>query len=187
MLRRRALVLFVSLLVGGFVAVLVVCMRWPPVGESFRVDVAKEAAKVTLQLLGLTAVGALVSELVREAGQRRDFALRLRQAYGKAKARRRRLRRMPARDLSTELDMLDGIQLEFEDLRDEAEWAYGSGSRVVTNLTLIEKYLHDVVEAGLLGRADTSAFQDFVADYRKESRFATDFRKPYHSIRHTLL
>jgi len=189
-LRRGALAVLVSLLVAAFVAVLVVCMLWPPSGDTFRAFVAREAAKVTLQLLGLTAVGAIASELVRDARERRDFASRLRDAYGKAKARRRRLRRSPVEGRSTELELLDDIQLEFEDLRDEAEWTYGSRSKVVSDLTLIEKYLHDVVDVGFPGGARrepiVNAFQDFVAEYRKESRFASDFKKPYHSVRHSL-
>lgn len=189
-LRRLVLLVLVSSLVVAFVAVLVGSVLWSPSGDTFRVFVAKEAAKVTLQLLGLTAVGGIASELVREARERRDFASRLRHAYGKAKARRRRLRRSHVEGRSTELDLLDDIQLEFEDLRDEAEWMYGSRSPVVTNLTLIENYLHDVVDAGFPAQAGTEsnvdAFQDFVAKYRKESRFASDFKKPYHFVWHSL-
>ena len=165
-------------------------MLWPPVGDTFRAYVAREAATVTLQLLGITAVGAFVSALVREARERRDFASRLRDAYGKAKGRRRRLRRLPAAHRNAELELLDDAQLEFENLRDEAEWTYGNSSKVITDLTRIEKYLHDVVDAGFSGGpvpgTNRDDFQDFVAPYSKRSRFATDFKNAYHSIRQRL-
>jgi hypothetical protein len=88
------------------------------------------------------------------------------------------------------LDLLERVQLKFEDLRDEAQWTYGSRSQIVNDLTLIEKYLHDVVDAGFSGQKGTKPapdnFQDFVAEYCKKSRFAKDFKQPYHSIRQVL-
>jgi hypothetical protein len=189
-LRRIALAVLVTLLVLAFVGLLAVWLRWPPEGDSFRAFVARETVKVTLQLLGLSCVGGIVSWLVREARERRDFALRLRDAYGNAKAHRRRLRRLPSEGRSTELDLLERVQLKFEDLRDEAEWTYGSRSKIVINLTLIEKYLHDVVDAGFSGPARDKPgldnFQDFIAKYHKDSRFAKNLKKPYHSIRKVL-
>src|SRR5690349_10987077 len=94
---RGALRVVVSLLVLAFASFLVVSILWPPTGD-FRSHVAEEAAKIALQLLGLTAVGALASELIRDARERRDFALRVRSAYGKAKGLRRRLKRLSEAD-----------------------------------------------------------------------------------------
>jgi hypothetical protein len=186
-LKRQLLALVVILLVVGFVAILIVCLVWPPTGDTFRVYVAKEAAKVALQLLGLTVVGAIVSEIFREARERKDFALRLRASYGKTKASRRRLRRLPATAHATELELVDAVQLEFEDLRDEAEWIWGSSSLVVENLSLIEKYLHDVVDAGIRPVAgNRKEFDVFVQHYVKGSRFDTDFKKTYSSRRTAL-
>jgi hypothetical protein len=177
------------LLVVSFLVVLVACVVRPPTSD-FREYVAKEAAKVALQLLGLTVVGALASGLVRDAQDRRDFAYRLRSAYGKAKSCRRRLKGPPAGDLSKELELLNDIQLEFENLRDEAEWRHGNRSPLVTQLTDMEEYLREVVRAGNANpralQSGSDAFQDFIAHYNKESKFASRFKQPYHSIREQL-
>lgn len=190
-LGRRALQALASVLLVAFVAVIVLFMLWPPPDDaSLKTTVAKEVARAAVQLLGLSLLGGLVSQLVRDARERKDFALRLRNAYGKAKACRRRLRRLSGPDRMKELELLDGVQLEFEALKDEAEWTYGKDSSVHRSLTLIETYLGAVVDGGFSNEVASErkrrALEDFLADYSSTSRFASDLKEAYRSCRKAL-
>jgi hypothetical protein len=187
-LGHQAFALMAITIVLGFLTLLISFLRWPP-SQGFRVFVAQETAKIALQLIGVTFVGFLVTELVRRAREKDDFARRARAAYGKAKARRRRLRWLSPEERLKELELLNDIQLEFEDLKEEAEQKFGPRHEIVTNLEKIEKYLHDVVNAGLPKDAHAvsggAALKDFVAEYEYEkgSRFDTDFKKAYRAVR----
>jgi uncharacterized membrane protein YidH (DUF202 family) len=175
----------------SFAILIVAFAAWPREGDTFRVYVTKEGTKNALELLTLTLVGVLINEMVRRARDRNDFARRVRVAYGKAKARRRRLRRVSTEEeRRKELNRLDDVQLEFEELKDEAEREFGERSNVFSNLKSIEKYLNDVIDAGLPTQpkpvTNPDAFQDFVARYNQESRFAKELKGAYHSIRELL-
>jgi hypothetical protein len=188
-LGHEAFALMAITIVLGFLTLLISFLMWPP-SQGFRVFVAQETAKIALQLIGVTFVGFLVAELVRRAREKDDFARRARAAYGKAKARRRRLRWLSPEERLKELELLDDTQLEFEDLKEEAEQKFGREHEIVTNLKKIEEYLHDVVNDGLPGKPHPVTggvdLQDFVAEFKENSRFDTDFKKAYRAVRNGL-
>jgi hypothetical protein len=173
------------ILVLGFLTLLIIFLLWPPV-QGFHAFVAQETARIALQLIGITFVGFLVSELVRIAREKEDFARRARAAYGKAKASRRRLRWVSPEKRLKELMLLNDVQIEFENLKEEAEQKFGREHEVVTNLGKIEVYLNNVIDGGVPQQTHTvegDAFQDFIAKFEDGSRFDTDLKRAYGAVR----
>ena len=184
----RAITFAAISLVAVFAILLAVLWFNPPSGEGFRAEMEREAGKVALQMLGISLLTALFAELLRVRSERADLARRVRRAYSKAKRCRRRLKRTPRAEHGPILERLEGIQLDLEDLRDEAARLIGPDSKVKCNLKKMEEYLRQVVKEGLTSNSaiPRETFADFLAHPDPDSGFSTKFRIPLQIIRQEL-